>query len=168
MDWTPAPWLPWHHPEPCLHRACCLWVCDWGAPQARESSKETLISSTQSGNTEGVYVCVSVWVNENRAGVMCEFFSSVCAREACVCFAALSASVSRCSHLHQSAKKALKALSYIVYIPIGAWTWWASGAAVVSGEHGKQMFLVPPTQMFSKFGSWGLWRSMPYTLSQAL
>lgn len=99
---------------------------------------------------------------------MCEFFSSVCAREACVCFAALSASVSRCSHLHQSAKKALKALSYIVYIPIGAWTWWASGAAVVSGEHGKQMFLVPPTQMFSKFGSWGLWRSMPYTLSQAV
>lgn len=63
--------------------------------------------------------------------------------------------------MHQSAKKALKALSYIVYIPIGAWTWWASGAAVVSGEHGKQMFLVPPTQMFSKFGSWGLWRSMP-------
>lgn len=92
-------------------------------------------------------------MNENRAGVMCEFFSSVCAREACVCFAALSASVSRCSHLHQSAKKALKALSYIVYIPIGAWTWWASGAAVVSGEHGKQMFRCLPHRCSVSLGA---------------
>lgn len=74
---------------------------------------------------------------------MCEFFSSVCAREACVCFAALSASVSRCSHLHQSAKKALKALSYIVSHRgmdlVGFWSscgvWGAREADVSGASH---------------------------------
>lgn len=82
MAWTPAPSPPWQHPEPCLHQACCLWVCEaspchmnlyWNCYRPNTKTVRTL---------ENHYIaccaCVCVWERD-----------SVWKEEWCVCFACL-------------------------------------------------------------------------------
>lgn len=113
MDWTPAPWPPWQHPKPCHHRACCLWVCEvcphhinpywnsyppntmWEQRGHLKDHYSVCVSEREREKGRVMCVCLPVWD--------CAFFErdvwkrGLTLQWTCLQFAALNASVSRCT-----------------------------------------------------------------------